>query len=74
MLGMKPGWCWTEVAWDADFLGSEMENKGPFMGMKGPQERGEPKLNDPSTFLIPYQWLDVPGLFSWVNFSAMLLN
>lgn len=52
---MKPGRCWTGVTGDADLLGSEMENKGPFVGLKGPSERGEPKANDPSTFLIPYQ-------------------
>lgn len=55
MLGMKPGWCWTGVTGDVDLLGSEIENKGPFVGMKGPSETGEPKVNGPSTFLIPYQ-------------------
>lgn len=48
-------------------LRSEMENMGPFVGMQGPSETGEPKENDP-TFLIPYQlfgcdceWIIVMG-------------
>lgn len=41
---MKSGHCWTGVSEDADLLGSEMENKRPFVGMKGPSERGEPKV------------------------------
>ena len=50
---MKPARCWTGVTGDADLLGSEMENKGPSVRMKGPSERGEQKANDPSSFLNP---------------------
>ncbi|KAF4800991.1 Serine/threonine-protein kinase VRK1 [Turdus rufiventris] len=38
---MKSGWCWTGVTVDMDLLGSEMENKGPFVGMQGPSEKGK---------------------------------
>lgn len=74
MLGMKPGWCCTGVTVDVDLLRSGMENKGPFVGMQGPSERGEPKENDP-TFLIPYQlfaceWI----MFMGKNFCAIFRN
>lgn len=41
--------CCTGVTGDADLLGGEMENKGPFVGMQGPLERGELK----ATVLLP---------------------
>lgn len=74
MLGVKPGWCWTGVTMDVDLLRSEMENKGPFVGMQGSSERGEPKENDP-TFLVPYQLFGCEWIiFMDKNFCAMFLN
>lgn len=68
---------------DADLLGGETENEGPFVGMQGPLERGEWK----STVILPtwfssfegiafFGCLGVPGLFSWIekNFCMKLLN
>lgn len=45
MLGVKPGQCSTGVTGDADLLRSGWK-KRVFVGMK---ERGEAKVNDPST-------------------------
>lgn len=61
---MKPGRFWTGVTGVGNLLGSEMENKGTLVGMKGPSGRGQPKAKHPSTFLIPYQLFGC----AWITF------